>query len=279
MTKGRTILIWTLSIIIMLFVVIYQRMTGPTYPNKGEKEIYGQLVDYSLPRSNDGTKTVKVSVADETKKLSGFVNFKRYKSYDEWSKIKLIRNDNELYFVIPHQPAAGKILYHLYLSKGNSAFVPLTEQPIILRFRDPVPYWVLVFHLVFIFSTILFSNRAGLEAYFKGNRVKLYTWLTMIALTLGGFVFGPLMQKYAFGAYWTGIPFGYDLTDNKTLFAFVFWLIAMFSMIKRPEKGTWHVIAAIALIVIYLIPHSLFGSEIDYTKTESNIQKIEKIPD
>ena len=36
-------------------------------------------------------------------------------------------------------------------------------------------------------------------------------------LGLGGMILGPIVQKYAFGAYWTGIPFGHDLTDAKNL--------------------------------------------------------------
>jgi hypothetical protein len=272
MTKGRTILIWTLSVIIMIFVVIYQRTTGPTYPDKGKNEIHGQLINYSLPRSNDGSSTVKVHINDDSEQLTGLVNFRRYKSHDEWSKIDLIRNNKELFFIIPNQPAAGKVMYHIYLTKEGKSYIPLTEEPIILRFRDPVPDWVLVFHLIFIFATILLSNRAGLEALFKGDKVRLYSWLTVAALILGGFIFGPLMQKYAFGEYWTGVPFGYDLTDNKTLVAFIFWIIAIFFMYWKPEKKYWQVLAASLLIIVYLIPHSLLGSEIDYTKTEPKIQ-------
>jgi len=40
---------------------------------------------------------------------------------------------------------------------------------------------------------------------------------------------GPLVQLNAFGDLWTGWPFGGDWTDNKTLFAFIFWVIAAFS--------------------------------------------------
>ena len=46
--------------------------------------------------------------------------------------------------------------------------------------------------------------------------------------TDGGFVLGPLVQKAAFAAYWTGIPWGWDLTDDKTLFAALFWGAAVF---------------------------------------------------
>ena len=49
-------------------------------------------------------------------------------------------------------------------------------------------------------------------------------------------ILGPLTQYYAFGALWTGFPFGIDLTDNKTLIALIGWIIAAF-MLKRFEKA------------------------------------------
>ena len=79
-------------------------------------------------------------------------------------------------------------------------------------------------------------------------------------------IFGPIVQKFAFNAFWTGWPWGHDLTDNKTIVAFIFWLIALIRLIKNKEKRGWALVASIVLLVIYLIPHSVLGSEIDYTQ-------------
>ena len=38
------------------------------------------------------------------------------------------------------------------------------------------------------------------------------------------------VQKAAFGAYWTGFPFGYDLTDNKTVLMWLAWVLAALAM-------------------------------------------------
>ncbi len=48
-------------------------------------------------------------------------------------------------------------------------------------------------------------------------------------------ILGPIVQKYAFGELWTGIPFGWDLTDNKTLIAFLFWILAVI-MNRKKER-------------------------------------------
>jgi hypothetical protein len=73
-----------------------------------------------------------------------------------------------------------------------------------------------------------------------------------------------LVQYYAFGDLWTGIPFGWDLTDNKTLIALIFWILAVV-MNRKEEKPFYTILAAIVLLLIFSIPHSLFGSNLDYS--------------
>jgi hypothetical protein len=69
------------------------------------------------------------------------------------------------------------------------------------------------------------------------------------------------MQWYAFGAWWTGVPFGWDLTDNKTLMAAVAWLAAAFQMRGGRQARTAIILAAVTTLVVFAIPHSAWGSE------------------
>ena len=112
---------------------------------------------------------------------------------------------------------------------------------------------------------MVFSIRTGIEAFSRRHNTYIFTQYTVILFFLGGLILGPVVQKYAFDALWTGWPFGHDLTDNKTLVAFIFWAIALFKLIKDKKHRTWVLIATAALIAVYLIPHSVLGSEIDYT--------------
>ncbi|MGB4654493.1 MAG: hypothetical protein WBH98_03565, partial [Bacteroidales bacterium] len=60
-----------------------------------------------------------------------------------------------------------------------------------------------------------------------------------------------------------------DLTDNKTLVLVIIWIITVFKLKKDRNNRFWPIFASILVILIYLIPHSVLGSEIDYTKTEN----------
>jgi hypothetical protein len=78
-------------------------------------------------------------------------------------------------------------------------------------------------------------------------------------------VFGPLVQKAAFGKYWTGVPLGHDLTDNKMLVAVLAWASALTASIAGWESAPVIRLAASGIsLVAFLIPHSLFGSELRY---------------
>jgi FtsH-binding integral membrane protein len=119
-----------------------------------------------------------------------------------------------------------------------------------------------------MFFGMLFSTLTGLMVIFRGKYSYLYAWITVVFIGIGGLVFGPIVQKYAFDAYWTGWPFGHDLTDNKSVVAFLFWVIALWTLKKNRDNKLWPIVAAIILLVVFMIPHSVLGSEIDYTKEQ-----------
>jgi hypothetical protein len=56
------------------------------------------------------------------------------------------------------------------------------------------------------------------------------------------------------------------MTDNKTFIGLVFWVVALVIQYRKPGNRLWPVIASIVFLAVFLIPHSVFGSEIDYTK-------------
>jgi hypothetical protein len=113
-----------------------------------------------------------------------------------------------------------------------------------------------------MFIAMLFSTLAGLAAVVKHPMYKKYANWTLYLFIAGGFILGPLVQKFAFGDLWTGIPFGWDLTDNKTLIAGIFWVLAVI-MNRKKERPVYVILAALVLLLVFSIPHSLFGSELN----------------
>jgi hypothetical protein len=266
--KMKNGLLWTLAAVLTLGLVVYQRATGPTYPISGEVLIGTETVDYKLIRSYSGSDNAGIHITVNDKSITGKITFKRYKSYDNWLTVDMVRKGGELTALLPHQPPAGKIEYKVSLFKDGKDY-PLTTEPVIIRFTGAVPRPILIPHIFFMFFSILFGLRAGLEALLKRKDVRYLSGVTLVFIFIGGLILGPIVQKYAFDAYWTGWPFGHDLTDNKTVVMFIFWLIAWWRLKKKPNKLIWVYVAVVVMIAVYIIPHSALGSEIDHRKQQT----------
>ncbi len=261
----KNVLLWTLAILLTIGMAIYQRTTGPTWPVSGEVTIDNNSVGFKLLRSHGGEGGAPVSVVVKDKSVKGTVTYKRYKSFDTLTTVTMKRNGDTLLMKLPHQPPAGKVEYTVVLRKGNKAY-KLNNEPVVLRFKGAVPPGILVPHIFFMFFSMLFGMRVLLELFTGGNKSLFYAKIITVCVFIGGLILGPIVQKYAFGAYWTGWPLGHDMTDNKTLFMFIFWVIAWWRLKKNPVNKVWPLIAVIVMFAVYLVPHSTMGSEIDYTK-------------
>jgi hypothetical protein len=262
MRKG---LFWTLAVVVTLSSAVYQRMTGPTYPLKGKAVVAGTEVRFELARSAETTADAEVAVKAPAP-LEGWLEWKRTPSSDAWTRAAMSREGDRLVARLPKQPATGKLAYRVLLASGTAGGTITGDRPVLLRFKDPVPVWILIPHVLVMFAGMLFSTAAGLAALDNKRNPRRFVLWAVGLLFVGGFVLGPLMQKFAFGVAWTGFPVGTDLTDTKTLIAFLFWIVALVAGRKgRPARG-FVIAAALVTLLIFLIPHSLLGSELDYSR-------------
>ena len=176
----------------------------------------------------------------------------------------MLRQGDRLVGYLPKQPPAGKLDYRVVLNDGGRDVSLTGETPVVIRFKGHVPLGVLLAHVIVMFAAMLLSTRAGLAALDKTDRPRVFAFWTIVLLFVGGFVLGPLVQKLAFGTWWTGVPLGWDLTDNKTLIAMVIWIVALAAGRKGRGARGWILAASVLMLVVFLIPHSLLGSELKY---------------
>jgi hypothetical protein len=289
----RGVISWAIAIVITLVAVFFQRSTGPSHPSKELMEVNGGDFKAVFPRSlvrpknNDPANaanatndpatllTVKIRCTpeDQEKLIGAVLYYRRYPGTDNYTPIvpSFSTEEDELLVnaEIPVQPAAGKISYYLQLI-GHQGVVANSEH-IILRFRDHVPAVILILHILFVFFAFLFSNFTGLYTFAGNVRINPYALTTMLLLVAGGFILGPVVQKYAFGVWWSGWPLGGDMTDTKTLIAFLSWTVA-YVINRIPCSAAaicrWrrylYLAAALVTMAVYSIPHSTAGSEYDY---------------
>lgn len=132
-----------------------------------------------------------------------------------------------------------------------------------------------------MFVAVLLGIRTLLEALAGRPGIRWMSRTTLLCVGLGGMIMGPVVQWYAFDAAWTGVPFGWDLTDNKTLLMFLCWVVAVASQGFRRSpsaRDRWiTAAAALVMLAVYLVPYSMYGSELDYDKLDQGVDPAEAI--
>jgi len=232
----KKIAFWVIAVLITVSSAIYQRLTGPTYPIKGKTLINDSEIAYKLERSYETIKDYEIAIKVDSEEITGHLIYKRHKTDDPWTKIPFARREDSLVASLPKQPPAGKLEYKVILSSQGNEISLSGENPVIIRFKGPVPAVILIPHILIMFLAMLFSTRAGISALdSKSNPRKFALWATGL-LIVGGLILGPLVQKFAFGELWTGFPISSDLTDNKTLIAFIGWIAAVIGPTLYPAK-------------------------------------------
>ena len=276
--RAASALLWLAAFALTLGAFTHQDRTGPTYPLEGELETVAGPVRFKFVRSETIGSDLPVILVDPVPAgITGRVEYRRFKSHDDWTVVPMKAGDFEFSrrgrsssisgvgAALPSlNQRAGKYEFFVLVDDGTGRSRSVTgDRPVHARYKAPVPVWALITHIFVIFASMTFAIRAVLEAIVDGN----FGWMlkaTIISLILGAFVLGPLAQWYAFGVWWAGVPFGYDWTDNKVLVSLVAWGIAAF-LNRGGRKNRAAVLAAgMVTLLVYFIPHSVFGSEFDY---------------
>lgn len=264
----RSGLLWVVAVVVTVGLAVWQRLSGPTYPVRGTVRVGGAEVKVMLARSGETGQELPVAVAAPAS-VQGEVAWRRFPTDDPWNVQPLERRDGVLHGAIPSQPPAGKVEVQLRLTDLAGTTVIFPEKPAVARFKAAVPGSLLLPHILAMFLAMAVATRAGLAALAGEARLQRYAWTTFALLGVGGFLLGPAVQKFAFGAWWTGVPFGWDLTDNKTLLAGMAWVWALWRLRQGSAARLSVLLATVVMLVVFSIPHSVWGSQLDWRQIPS----------
>jgi hypothetical protein len=213
---------------------------------------------------------------------------------------------------IPGQPVGTNITYYFSVTdrEGHISQAPKyapysTFSFSVIPYKGDASAAILWLHVFIIVGAIFFVIASGLYSIrYLRTGVGLNKSVQMAGIAtgmifVGGFPLGFILAYQVFGTPWTGIPFGWDITDNKTLVIFIFWGLSLFlvrgtimnwfahgkgrkcpfrwligvtkksalSEEKKRKNTISHnkfaklsIIGAILTVSLYLIPHSLMVS-------------------
>jgi len=174
----------------------------------------------------------------------------------------------------------GRQLYYFEIRDNVggrlASFTTPSGDPFVMKFIGHVPPLVLYSHIFFMFATVFLITLGTIKGIeLIQNKIEtrslVFTYfLATLFAFLGGYPFGFMMNNYAFGTIWEGVPFGTDATDNKTQLLFVYLLFIVLAGLGSLTRGkfgknifsskTLGVLGSVGfflMLAIYLIPHSI----------------------
>jgi hypothetical protein len=258
----------------MVVSAAYQRVTGPTFPYLGFAHVDGRSMHFKLPRSAVSEAPLVITIPHAPKAMVASLGWRPHHSTGPYTIVLMQRNAEALSAQLPGLPPGVKIEYRISIKTAHGQLVIPAHRDIVLRFKGDIPPWALIPHISFLLLAVLFGMRTLLEALYRGPRLRLFAWLACGCIIIGGMLLGPLVQWFAFGAWWTGIPFGWDVTDNKTLFMLICWIGVLIAIHRHREptrrSRRMIIVGAVVMLLVYLVPHSLFGTEVRLEQTPAD---------
>jgi hypothetical protein len=259
-----TVWLWIVATVLTLVFGVWQRVSGPTYPIHGHDTLGGRPFKYKLERTHAGPGDAVVKVAlPLASPVEGTLEWREHEPVGPWIRMPMtsLSSEKALAAAIPHHAAPQKVDYRVELHADSDEAVVMLPPTgsATLRFRNDVPAWVLIPHILVMMGALLLAVRVALECFCPQPDLKLLTLRTLSATFLGGFPLGMAVSGYAFGQPWGGFPLGNDATDNKTLLAFVAWVIAAVVVMRAQDVRRARPVvlaASLVMLFVYLVPHS-----------------------
>jgi len=276
--RATSALLWVLAFVVAVALGAFQRMTGPTYPEHGRVVVGGEELRYSLLRTHGGEGGLRVRIGGVDEAVQGVVSWRRYPTDEAWQTLPMTRTEaGALETEIPHQPPAGKVEYRVVLDDAGRTVTIPEGDAVVARFRAEVPAWLLIPHILAMFTAMMLATRSLLEEFRPHRpRPRRLVLATMVLLVVGGLFLGPAVQKYAFDAWWTGWPNGTDLTDNKTALATLAWLPATLLALRNRPLRAAVIVGWLVMMGVFLVPHSFRGSQIDWSSHPASPPVVEQ---
>jgi hypothetical protein len=168
------------------------------------------------------------------------------------------------------EDTAGRVLTTMPVEENKDSPTQLW-----FRFEGPRSTILLIAHILCMFGSFLLMVFVLLTAFedVKNRPVRIRLgkqtlWATII-LFLGTFPIGIWLEHQVYATYWTGIPFGHDITDSKALVIFIYWLVMLYLLkgsalsndprqdVVGPMAARWIAVVGVVLsLALYLVPHS-----------------------
>jgi len=264
---------YLLAIILTILLLGFARRTSTRHSSDLKFQVDGVTVEHRTVTENFGDGP-KLEVKASNASAFSAVVFYSQEPGSGYEELPMSAGPDAFHAVLPALPKGKKWFYHIEFYRDNVKIAQLPEaHDQFVKFKGHVSPFILIPHIICMFATIFFGLLTVFTAFdfnrgrSDARRSLIFLLLTLVFAFTGGFPLGYAVAYQAFGKGWEGIPLGWDITDNKTVFLFLFWL-ATFILAAgglrgkkmRISGGAYAFLVTLSFIVTFitfLIPHSI----------------------
>jgi hypothetical protein len=266
----------------IIFVIVFLMFSGliamMILPSEKSAEVNGLVIKHTEDKEGKAFQP-QLEIAEITSKadsISVKLHYYRKGVFNTLEMAKLPGTD--FYGVeVPADTLGQRNYYYLEAvdGAGNRVVLPKTATDTYkseydyfqIRYEGKASFALLLLHIVLMIMAVFLLIHAfyyAMNYLFTGERENAITRsvnIGTITFFITGFPIGCIIEKQVLGNYWEGVPFGWDITDSKTLIILVMWVILIRLQNKNKISmrcySKWVIINTIITLILFMLPHSI----------------------
>lgn len=251
----RKILFLAIASAITIIATIVQQIISSDSPYRVSTLINSTDYSFKLPVLHEGNDECLIELNIPDTAIRGTIYYKIYKSSQNWNANALIRLNDNLVSILPHNKPNIKIEYYIELSSKGKIYPLAKEKPVVVRFQSIVPKPISYLHVVILFLAIILSCFTGILTITEVGSYKKYARLTFYFLA-GSIVLGLAVHLISFRHLFLQINQYNDLSFYKYLVIVALWSMVFY---LDKHKTWWFVTLLVSLVtlLLYCLPQNV----------------------
>ena len=251
----RKVFLLSIAVSTAIVVIFIQQFFSVNKPAKEYCKINNTIYTFKLPVSDDGKEgcVIELNIPDTT--VSGRIIYKKLIGNDDWTEIRLVRNEN-LISMLPKQKPNTKLQYYIELNSKGKVFFLAHKKPVILRFQQEVPKFIQYPYMILMFLALVLSIYVGLLALLKIENYKKYSLYVFYLFLGGACVLNLIVFFISFHKLVVRFDANNDLTVYRNLLIFLFWL-GVFYINRKKENRYISLFVSIITLLIFILPQNI----------------------
>lgn len=249
----KTVILWLAAVVITFLTGYIYNITDWTYPVSGTIGVEGYKVSYMFDKVHYGPDPYQIIIRTDIPGLEGTINWKFIDENGLWQESELKSGNKILKGEIPFSRELNEVEYKVVLNFRDKEYSLAAGSPVSLVFYSKVPAPVKIFNGLITYLILFLSVRTMMEAFNVNQKIKKYSFVTVVVALFYTAMIHPLYLSYKYGYINHAIPPIGNLFPAYSLLFLLLWIASAIIHFKAENPKPFAASAGLLTITIYLM--------------------------